>query len=526
MISNREKKQAFEAFRRSRFFKDFATDSIEMMQNAVSMFWDVMIEISGKTQDWNRDDIQAYLTSLVMMAANEEDSEIGNDVFWMSYDISSAFLSFLANQKQLAITEKELAALLDEFETMVEDPDDGPEILPSDNMVAVNDNPRLPEWREYISRDIKGYMSEWLTAYFESKDWKTKKHVLSKDGLRLGVDTLTEKMYDVYRKTPKTWTKYGLRDVMIGYWIGHVDFETAEYESLVPEIAAFLDFTARNGWLNEKKVTDYKRYMAAIEPELIEKSKDSSNFGVGKTIGLEMQRQGIDLTDKAAVDNFIRDLNARGGVDALMGDDNDVDVADEDEFDLELDSDKLRVLLDQPKRFALAAEDYDPDPGRFFLMNDHLPELGDQTWRSKTAVAVHILGVQYGIRLWLAASEVALENKMDATETLGLVCEFVDLIYAQYLQQPKDWTVDAWHEFGDWLYRYSKEDNRGIRQANVLAKLALVLGEAKLINSSQAKRLAAAMLGQKLPAKELPTKVNGKVISMKQARKLLKHKKR
>lgn len=526
MISNREKKQLFETFKRSRFFEEFTTDSSEVVRKAVTMFLDSMAEISHKTHGWDETDIQAYLMTLVTIAAEEENQEFANDMFWMVYDVSSAFLSFLANQKQLAITENELAALLDEFETLVEGPDDNPVILPSDDMVAINDDPHLPEWREYISRDIKGYMGEWLTAYFESKDWRTKKHALSKDGLRLGVDTLTEKMYDVYRKTPKTWTKYGLRDVMLGYWIGHVDFKTAEYESLVPEIAAFLDFTARNGWLNEKKVADYKRYMAAIEPELIEKSKDSSNFGVGKTIGLEMQRQGIDLTDKAAVDNFIRDLNARGGVDALMGDDNDIDAADEDDFNLELDADKLRVLLNQPKRFALAAEDYDPDPGQAFLTQDHLPELGNQTWRSKTAVAVHALGVQYGIRLWLAASEVARENKMDATETLGLVCEFVDLIYAQNLQQPKDWSVDAWHEFGDWLHRYSKADNRGIRQANVLAKLALVLGEANLINGSQAKRLAAAMLGHKLPAKELPTKVNGKVISMKQARKLLKRKKR
>lgn len=82
-------------------------------------------------------------------------------------------------------------------------------------------------------------------------------------------------------------------------------------------------------------------------------------------------------------------------------------------------------------------------------------------------------------------------------------------------------------EFGDWLRQNSKADKRDINPADVLVELATVVGEAGIISTQRAQQLSAAMRGEKATETKTPTKVSGgKVISMKQARKLLRNKRR
>lgn len=110
---------------------------------------------------------------------------------------------------------------------------------------------------------------------------------------------------------------------------------------------------------------------------------------------------------------------------------------------------------------------------------------------------------------------------------MAWVCEFVDVTYAQHLQQPSEWAPESWYEFGDWLRQNPKAGKRDINPTDVLAELATVVGEAGIISTQRAQQLSAAMLWEKAAETKVPIKVSGgKVISMKQARKLLRNKRR
>lgn len=114
---------------------------------------------------------------------------------------------------------------------------------------------------------------------------------------------------------------------------------------------------------------------------------------------------------------------------------------------------------------------------------------------------------------WLTEKEYVQQQGYDAPETLAMICEFVDVMYAQHLQTPAQWSVGAWREFGNWPRQYSLQDRRGIRQGNVFAKLALVLGDANVMTSKHAHRLAEAMQGKQIIEDEMPSRVKGKDMS-------------
>ncbi|MCH5461813.1 hypothetical protein HC026_00045 [Lactobacillus sp. LC28-10] len=492
--------------------------------DSIEGFYQVLIEEHGSdSSKWTGQQIYDVFSQLLMMSYADQDPD-GELLASLIYDANRYFFEYLAAQGKLQLTADEMSELLFRFEEENLDLLVPEANVPPLGSEPVFNKPGLPEWREYVARDINNYVAQWLEAYFESPEWQRKQHQVDQDILELVVTTLAEKIYDYHRKTPKTWTKKALRDVMCTYLVGNVDLSDDDYQNLVPEVSEFLDYIVKRGWLNDKKAANYQRYMAAIEPDMIDFAQDETNFGPSKTIALEMRRQGIDINDRPAVDKFIKDLNARGGVDALY-DDKFNEYLDED--DDPLDGDDFLAMLDNPQQLAEVAQLYDPDSQQQFLKNDHLPELDGHKWRKKTAIEVHQKAVQFGLRLWLTKKDAALENKMDAATTVGLVCEFVDVMYAQNLQKPSEWTAAAWYEFGDWLHKYSKEDNRGIRQANMLAELARVLGEADIISAKKAQQLAAAILGKTVVKNQAPTKVTGgKVISMKQARKLLKNRRR
>lgn len=510
-------------FTKTHYFKQADIFPKSMIVDSIKGFYQVLVEEHGSnSHKWTGQQIYEVFHELLMVSRADHDQD-SDSLANLIYEANSSFFEYLAESGKLQLSADDMGKLLTRFENenyklLVPDSDDFP--LGSETMF---DDPGLPQWREYVARDIDNYVTQWLEAYFESPQWQRQQHHLAKDVLELIVSTMAEKIYDDHRKTPKSWTKKAMRVVMCIYLVGNTDLSEKDYQYLVPEVSQFLDYVAKRGWLNDKKAANYQRYMTAIEPEMVAMSLDEDNFGPAKTISLEMRRQGIDVNDQAAVDKFIQELNAQGGVDALYDDDDDYFKDGDDP----LEDDDPSEILDDPQQLAAVAKIYDPDPQQQYLNEDHLTEFDGRKWRKKVAIEVHQQAVEFGLRLWLTKKDVALKNQMDAALVGGLVCEFVDVMYAQHLQKPSEWTAESWYEFGDWLRQNSKVDNRNINPADVLAELATVVGEAGIISTQRAQQLSAAMLGEKTAETKAPTKVSGgKVISMKQARKLLRNKRR
>lgn len=456
------------------------------------------------------------LTDFLMLMREQADADSEPDAeqfFEETYVITRTFWQFLANNQLLAVSTIQMAELLAAFELVASVGEWAQPVIDS-TPVSVNTDPTLPEWREYVAEDIKCYVQLWLTVYLNSAKWRKGRHLIDEATLELAVTSLADLMYDWHRKTPKTWTKKGLRDVMTHYWVTNVDFELEDYPKLVPAISQWLDFVGQKGWLNAQKVANYKRYMQAIEPEMLEQTQDESQFGPAKLIFRQLRAAGIDPEDQAAVDQFIDELNQRGGMDALT------EAPSEPDDELE----DVREALNNPETLRQLAELYDPDPTQQYLEAPHLPVNGARTWKKKTAITVHAQAVQFGMRLWFTAKPVIMAQGYDAPMTLALVCEFVDVMYAQHVQKPSEWTVPAWREFSEWLHKGSLQDQRGLRQGIILAQLATVLGDAEIIESGHAEQLAAAMRGEASASQQTEAKrVKGKKRSNKQVRKLLKH---
>ena len=88
--------------------------------------------------------------------------------------------------------------------------------------------------------------------------------------------------------------------------------------TLLPDVlAAWIRFAGRRRGLPEASIREAVDAVYECAPEMIELSEDPEVWGPAKTMALAIQQRGIDLTDQGALDDFIAEVNRRGGIDVL-----------------------------------------------------------------------------------------------------------------------------------------------------------------------------------------------------------------
>jgi len=88
--------------------------------------------------------------------------------------------------------------------------------------------------------------------------------------------------------------------------------------TLLPDVlAAWIRFAGQRRAISEESIGEAVEAVYGYAPEMIELSRDRANWGPAKTIALAVQRRGIDITDQAALDDFIAEVNRSGGIDVL-----------------------------------------------------------------------------------------------------------------------------------------------------------------------------------------------------------------
>lgn len=87
---------------------------------------------------------------------------------------------------------------------------------------------------------------------------------------------------------------------------------------LLPDVlVAWIRFVGRRRGIPEASIGEAVEAAYGCAPEMIELSQDPANWGPAKTIALAVHQRGIDITDKAALDDFIAEVNRNGGIDVL-----------------------------------------------------------------------------------------------------------------------------------------------------------------------------------------------------------------
>ncbi len=88
--------------------------------------------------------------------------------------------------------------------------------------------------------------------------------------------------------------------------------------TLLPDVlAAWVRFAGRRRGIPEASISEAVKAAYEYAPEMIELAGDPANWGAAKTIGLAVQERGIDITDQAALDDFVAEVNRSGGIDML-----------------------------------------------------------------------------------------------------------------------------------------------------------------------------------------------------------------
>lgn len=88
--------------------------------------------------------------------------------------------------------------------------------------------------------------------------------------------------------------------------------------TLLPDLlAAWIRFAGRHRGIPEQSIGEAVEAAYGYAPEMIELSQDPSTWGPAKIMALAISDRGIDITDQAALDGFVAEVNRTGGIDLL-----------------------------------------------------------------------------------------------------------------------------------------------------------------------------------------------------------------
>ncbi|WP_125545587.1 hypothetical protein [Levilactobacillus lindianensis] len=500
-------------FVKSPEFQDVAYYPEEDVKSAFTHIGEFMGMVTSKSlRDWDGDDLFAILGPLASTADDLDNSNSEEDdaAFIVSYDTLRALLQYLSRTNQLGINPDDLGVELASFEAAT-----GMEGPGLDFTTPRDDG--LPAWQERTSQDIKAYTSDWLAAYVKSAAWQKRSKGVNTDLLGLVLETLVDQAYGEYRKTPKSWTKYAITGVMTGYFVSNLDLMPAEYSLIAPALNGLLAFVGENGWLNAKKAATYQRYVTAAAPEMIAKAQDGWHFGPSKLLLQGLREADIDPSDNTAVQAYMADLNRAGGVDRLYAE----QAVSADGLDKLLD--ELHAEYDfstDPASLTDTVEAFLRKEDRMKLLQNHQSQVDGHHWRRLTAFKVHSQGIKLALQLWAQRETYPVMPSWHSSDAIEALSDVADTLYAQHIQKPADWTAPVIRQYSQWLC----EEKPGgyIERLEGLISLFAMMADQKIFPAKRAEALTRVVRAE-LPTWNKKAKVKGKVISMKQAKKLLKH---
>lgn len=484
-----------------------------LIQATLTYFEDMAEEISvHHFTEWDATEVETFLTEMVEQAREEPDEE-SEAILTMTYAVIRAFLRYLANQGKLRLSVRQLSALLTRHErdaqlldpdaVMIENADDG---LPTGANIQTAG---LPQWQARTAHDIDRYTQEWVAAYATDQTaWQQRPKGVERDFLETIVSVLTEQAYNQFRKTPKTWTKRVIGEVFAGEFVTNLVLSDQEYALVAPALSQWIDYVAQCGWLNAKRAASYQRYFMATAPKMVELAANPDNFNPAKMMAHQMQQRGIDPEDDQAVQAFVQEVNNNGGLDTLYQS----GLAPDNRDGLsEFTPDEIQTMLVSDEVMDRLADLYDPDEDGDYLKFARVAGTGKLRWTKASAKRVHHKGVVLGLRLWLQRRKYQLIAGWDALTVIDNVSGFTDVIYAQNLQAPTDWTPAAWQDFGQWLRSGDQPAEMVSRVVTLLTKLTAMLVDEQTITSAQGNQLRRAICDE-------PASQQDNVISFKQAR--------
>lgn len=336
--------------------------------------------------------------------------------------------------------------------------------------------------------NIKSELSNWLADFKESDEWRMLDDAIPFEDADWYIHILVEQVYTKYHQVPKDWTPEAIQMVMASYFVSNVGMTADKYKDVAPALMTFVGFMKSHGLIDADAADVNIQEIQKTNPTMMARAEDPSTYSESKKMILAMQDEKIDMKDQDAVNAFMARTNENTQAErASKGQPYD------------------KSLVSQPK------DDY--------LTMTHPTELEGHKWTKSVATRIHDDMTRNAWYLWSQPAQQRLHHQMSEATFVNNIVLFADAVYAKTLATPKRW--DA-------------------------AQLRVVLATRKQETSQQIYQLLIASLGALVPYLTAEGKLNkanteaiqavidaeredlqyGKVVSMKQAKKLLGKKKK
>ncbi len=107
------------------------------------------------------------------------------------------------------------------------------------------------------------------------------------------------------------WTRSDLVAFLLDYFPRKVTMASESLEA-VPECAlGFLTFLSTRGALAGGSLGDLGDTLSTLRGDFLRRARDSRNYGLAKSMAMQMLAEGVDMADPDAVDAWMVDFNAR-----------------------------------------------------------------------------------------------------------------------------------------------------------------------------------------------------------------------
>lgn len=373
--------------------------------------------------------------------------------------------------------------------------DDLPTITQVNTMTDDTFDRELPQWQQDVADDIQAYTKKWVTQFVQDKTaWKAVPDGVNQRDTEFYVTTLTKRIYDQYRKTPKTWTKKAITGVLTGYFVSNISMPPEDYIPIGPTLTAFVDFVGKKGFVRSIISERAHRAIAEAAPKMVKLAQNPKNYGPAKEVGTAMMAANVDPSDPEAVNAFMDRYNQI--------------------------TQTQQALKGQQYNYASV---YHPDEQ--YKEMPHTETIGQRHWRLATATRFHHQLTEYAWDTWANVDE--LNKEYSQADVSQAIITLGDALYAQYLESPKTWQSEHFREvFADIIKRQAVPNLQAL-PASWEHLLHRLIDTAKIPKKLGEALIAEVRSGAKaVPKVSTPGHLQGKVISMKTYKRQLKKRKR
>lgn len=445
----------------------------EILDQAIDAFGFLMQERWGeKPTQWTASNINQALHTIFQATPETDDDEQSFLILWAAV---STFTMWQASRGNTVSPYAQLDTMFQQFESEIYDYGDDDLAYPDED--DEYDQPGLPLWQERTATEIKQYMHQWVDDFSHSPKWQKAPDGLTVDSLQFFVETLTERAYDEYRKTPKTWSKAAIVGVLTGYFVTNVTFQDNELELVGPALEAFVSYLGYMQHIRPQLANSYARWIAEGAQQLVELDSDSSNYGAAKQIGVELQAAGVDVDDPAAVQAFIDTFNQKTALQRMLN-----------------------------------YEDFDSSavyfPAASQLTRHHVAELDGRKWTKAWATRVHDQSVRIAQLAWSDQTSDKLRKLISQQAAVDTMISLFDDLYATKLLTPPKWTQSALNQ---WVQAWAKRVSKQQLQAEIqLIKFGMnFMVQERVIGASKETSIKQLIANIVIPG----SKKQGKIIS-------------